>query len=69
MSPRSSACCSAGGTVVVINPARGDDRTRAEISALELPVIIGEPDDLAAWSRRRHGTTVITISDLEPNRT
>lgn len=37
-----------GGTVVTINPARGDDRTRADIAALRLPVIIGESDDLAA---------------------
>ncbi len=36
-----------GGTVVVINPSRGDDRTRADIAALQLPLIIGEPDDLA----------------------
>src|ERR1044072_4343099 len=31
----------AGGTVVVINPSRGDDRTRADIAALNLPVIVG----------------------------
>ena len=37
-----------GGTVVVINPSRGDDRTRADIEALELPLVIGEPDDLAS---------------------
>ena len=36
----------AGGTVVTINPSRGDDRTRADIAALRLPLIIGEPDDL-----------------------
>ena len=46
-----------GGTVVVINPSRGDDRTSADIAALDLPVIIGEPDDLATlvprWHRRR----------------
>ncbi|ORW97050.1 AMP-dependent synthetase [Mycobacterium sp. IEC1808] len=36
-----------GGTVVTINPGRGDDRTRADIAALRLPLIIGEPDDLA----------------------
>lgn len=37
-----------GGTVVAINPARGDDRTRADIAALRLPLVIGEADDLAA---------------------
>ncbi len=36
-----------GGTVVTINPSRGDDRTRADIAALRLPLIVGEPDDLA----------------------
>jgi long-chain acyl-CoA synthetase len=36
----------AGGTVVTINPSRGDDRTRADIAALGLPLVVGEPDDL-----------------------
>jgi long-chain acyl-CoA synthetase len=36
-----------GGTVVTINPSRGDERTRADIAALRLPLIVGEPDDLA----------------------
>lgn len=36
----------AGATVVVINPSRGDDRTRADIGALRLPLVIGESDDL-----------------------
>jgi long-chain acyl-CoA synthetase len=36
-----------GGTVVTINPSRGDERTRADIAALRLPLIIGEPADLA----------------------
>ena len=37
----------AGGTVVTINPSRGDERTRADIAALRLPLVVGEPDDLA----------------------
>jgi acyl-CoA synthetase (AMP-forming)/AMP-acid ligase II len=37
-----------GGTVVTINPSRGDDRTRADIAALNLPVVVGDPDDLAS---------------------
>ena len=37
-----------GGTVVTINPSRGDGRTRTDITALDLPAIIGEPDDLAS---------------------
>jgi long-chain acyl-CoA synthetase len=36
-----------GATVITINPARGDDRIRADIAALRLPLILGEPDDLA----------------------
>lgn len=54
----------AGGTVVVINPARGDDRTRADIAALALPVIIGLADDIATLAPSATGT-VITISDLD----
>lgn len=38
----------AGGTVVTINPSRGDERTRTDIAALGLPLVAGEPDDLAA---------------------
>ncbi|MEY8015289.1 class I adenylate-forming enzyme family protein [Mycobacterium servetii] len=37
-----------GGTVVVINPTRGDDRTKADIAALGLPLIVGEGADLGA---------------------
>ncbi|OBF25852.1 AMP-dependent synthetase [Mycobacterium sp. ACS1612] len=37
-----------GGTVVTINPSRGDDRTRAEIAALNLPVVIGAPEDVTS---------------------
>lgn len=54
----------AGGTVVVINPARGDERTRADIEALALPVLIGLADDLAALAPGTTATT-IAISDLE----
>ncbi len=53
-----------GGCVVVINPSRGDDRTRAEISALRLPMIIGEPDDVAKLVTPSEGTTVVSISGL-----
>ncbi len=52
-----------GGTVVTINPSRGDDRTRADITALDLPVVIGEPDDLASMVPA--GPTAIAISDLD----
>ncbi len=50
---RCSVYCSCGATVVVINPARGDERINADVDQLELPLIIGEPDDLAMLGDRR----------------
>ena len=55
----------AGGTVVVINPSRGDERTRADVEALELPIIIGNSDDLATLVGPSSGSTVIAISTLD----
>ena len=52
----------AGGTVVVINPSRGDDRTKADIAALGLPLIIGENDDLTTLVTPVPGTTTASIS-------
>ncbi|MFW0785761.1 AMP-binding protein [Gordonia sp. CPCC 206044] len=54
----------AGGCVVVINPSRGDARTRSDIAALELPIIVGEAEDLAKLVDPRPPTTTITISDV-----
>jgi long-chain acyl-CoA synthetase len=51
-----------GGTVVVINPSRGDDRTRADIEALDLPFMVGERDDLAKLVTT--GPTLVSISGL-----
>lgn len=51
-----------GGTVVVINPSRGDERTKADIAALGLPLIVGEPDDLTALVAP--GTATEAISGL-----
>lgn len=53
-----------GGTVVTINPSRGEDRSRADIAALRLPVIVGEPDDLASLVAEPPGTTTVSISAL-----
>lgn len=50
-----------GATVVVINPARGEERTRADVDRLALPMIIGESDDLAALSTPT-GTTMVSIA-------
>jgi acyl-CoA synthetase (AMP-forming)/AMP-acid ligase II len=54
----------AGGTVVVINPSRGDDRTRADLSTLDLPVVIGLPEDLGTLLTPSPRTTTVTITDL-----
>lgn len=53
-----------GGCVVVINPSRGDDRTRADIIALKLPLIVGEPDDVEKLVTPTPGTSVVMISHL-----
>lgn len=53
-----------GGTVVVINPARGDERTKAEIEALQLPVIIGLARDLTTLAPSTT-TATMTIKDLD----
>ncbi|MBU9764280.1 AMP-binding protein [Mycobacterium sp. TNTM28] len=55
----------AGGTVVVINPSRGDARTRADIEALDLPVLIGLPEDLATLAAPSPTRTTVTIHDLD----
>jgi long-chain acyl-CoA synthetase len=53
-----------GGTVVVINPARGDDRIRADIESLNLPLVIGTPDDLSTLVTPTAYTTTVAISDV-----
>jgi acyl-CoA synthetase (AMP-forming)/AMP-acid ligase II len=53
-----------GGTVVTINPSRGDERTRADIVALRLPLIAGEPDDLTTFVRASPDTTTVPIPAL-----
>ena len=52
-----------GATVVVINPGRGDERIKADVDQLALPLIIGEPDDLA-MSGGPPATTVVSISAI-----
>ncbi len=53
-----------GGTVVVINPSRGDERIRADIESLQLPLVIGTRDDLATLVTPTAATTTVAISDL-----
>ncbi|MEU4312281.1 AMP-binding protein [Nocardia sp. NPDC024068] len=55
------AVLQSGGTVVVINPSRGDDRTRDDIAALRLPVLIGAPGDLDSLVTPGAETTVVSI--------
>jgi acyl-CoA synthetase (AMP-forming)/AMP-acid ligase II len=52
-----------GASVVVVNPGRGDERIKADVAALALPLIIGEPDDVALLGAMS-ATTVVSISDL-----
>jgi long-chain acyl-CoA synthetase len=56
-----------GATVVVINPTRGEERAKADVDRLNLPLIVGEPDDLAMLGEPS-ATTVVSISgqDVEP---
>lgn len=56
-----------GGTVVVINPSRGDERTKADIAALQLPMIIGERDDLTTLVTAGTGTAEVSglLDDAE----
>ncbi|BBX03575.1 AMP-dependent synthetase [Mycolicibacterium moriokaense] len=53
-----------GGTVVVINPSRGDDRIRADIESLRLPVVIGTGEDLATLVSPAPHTTTVAIGAL-----
>jgi long-chain acyl-CoA synthetase len=53
-----------GGTVVTINPSRGDERTRADIAALRLPFVVGEPDDLTTFVTAAPDTATVPISPL-----
>jgi acyl-CoA synthetase (AMP-forming)/AMP-acid ligase II len=54
----------AGGCVVTINPGRGADRTREDLAALDLPLVIGEPDDLAELLPEGARSTVVAVADV-----
>jgi acyl-CoA synthetase (AMP-forming)/AMP-acid ligase II len=54
-----------GACAVVINPGRGDDRIRADIDGLGLPLIVGAPDDVAALVTPSAQTSVATITRLD----
>ncbi|UMB71124.1 class I adenylate-forming enzyme family protein [Mycobacterium paraterrae] len=52
-----------GATVVVINPARGEERIKADVEQLQLPLIIGEPDDLTMVNET-HPTATVSVTEL-----
>jgi long-chain acyl-CoA synthetase len=54
----------AGGCVVTINPGRGRDRTRTDVAALDLPVLAGEPGDLAELVPEGNRATTVAVPDL-----
>ncbi|MDZ7734297.1 MAG: AMP-binding protein [Acidimicrobiia bacterium] len=54
----------AGGCVVAINPGRGRDRTRDDITSLDLPVLAGHPDDLAELAPDDSRATTIAVAEL-----
>lgn len=52
-----------GGTVVAVNPSRGEDRIRADLEGLALPIVIGEQDDLTRLVTSP-GTDQVAISTV-----
>lgn len=53
-----------GGTVVVINPSRGDDRIKDDIEGLRLPLIIGTDADLETLVQPSANTTTVAIAGI-----
>jgi acyl-coenzyme A synthetase/AMP-(fatty) acid ligase len=54
----------AGACVVTINPARGRERVRVEISTLDLPVVAGEPGDLEEFVEPSTRAARLSCADL-----
>ena len=50
--------------MVVINPSRGDERTRDDIAALALPVIIGTGPDLDKLVAGSAATSVVRLEEI-----
>ncbi|MEX1006603.1 MAG: fatty acid--CoA ligase family protein [Acidimicrobiia bacterium] len=57
----------AGACVVTVNPLLGRERLRADVAGLELPMLIGEPDDLALLDldALRPSTALVALGDLD----
>jgi acyl-CoA synthetase (AMP-forming)/AMP-acid ligase II len=54
----------AGGCVVTVNPQRGVERTRDDLATLDLPLVAGEPPDVAELVGEGSQATRITAEDL-----
>jgi long-chain acyl-CoA synthetase len=54
----------AGGCVVTINPQRGVERTRDDIESLDLPLLAGEPGDLATFVPAAARAATLATDDL-----
>jgi acyl-CoA synthetase (AMP-forming)/AMP-acid ligase II len=58
----------AGACVVTMNPLLGTERLRADLAALELPMVIGAPDDLALLDldlgSDRESTALVALAEL-----
>jgi acyl-CoA synthetase (AMP-forming)/AMP-acid ligase II len=54
----------AGACVVTINPGRGEDRVRADVAGLGVPVLAGDPADLAAVAPRAGGGRLLAVPGL-----
>jgi acyl-CoA synthetase (AMP-forming)/AMP-acid ligase II len=54
----------AGGCVVTVNPSRGETRTRADLDALDLPIIVGAAEDLPTFVPRTARAAVVPTTAL-----
>ena len=54
----------AGASIVAINPGRGDDRVRADLASLDVPILAGDPDDLAAYGASSSASLRLTSPEL-----
>jgi len=53
-----------GACVVAINPGRGDDRVRADLADLEVPILAGSRDDLDAYGAASSAARRLAVDEL-----
>lgn len=58
------AVLKAGATAVLINPSRGDTRSRADATNMRLPMVIGTANDVKHLVETSPCTTVVTLESL-----